>query len=78
MSGTSSEETLREKEAYERLAATHRSSVCAYREYKGRFSKPLFKEAVQTYGQHISYCRVGYPHQNAIFERRIKELTLGS
>ena len=37
-----------------------------------------FKEAVQTCGEKISYCRVGSHHQNAIVEHRIKELTLGS
>ena len=72
------EETLQEKEAYERLAFTHGSRVCAYREDNGIFADTLLKEAVQTCGQKISYCGVGSHHQNTIVERKIKELTLGS
>ena len=45
---TSSEETLWEKEAYDRLADTHGSRVCAYRVDNGRFVNPLFKEVVKT------------------------------
>ena len=54
MRGTSDEETLREKEAYERLAATHGSRVYTYRADNGRFADTLFKEEVQAYGQQIS------------------------
>ena len=39
----SDEETLRAKEAYERLEATHRSRFYTYREDKGIFSEPKFK-----------------------------------
>ena len=38
----------------------------------------MFKESVQTCGQQIRYYGVGYLHQNAIVERRIKKLTLFS
>ena len=48
--GTSAEKTLQSKEAYEPLAATHGTMVCVYRLDKGRFSEPLFKEAVYTCG----------------------------
>ena len=78
MRGNSAEETLRAKEAYERLAATHWTRVCAYREYNGRFAEPQSKEASQTCGQEINYCGVGYHHQNKIIEIRIKELTVGN
>ena len=78
MRGTSYEETLRAKEAYERLSATHRARVCAYRAYNGSLLDPLFKEEVQICGQKISYCGVGSHHQNAIVEFRIKELALVS
>ena len=78
MRGTSDEETLREKEAYERLAATHGSRVYTYRADNGRFADPQFKEAVQTCGIHIIYCGVGSHHQNTIFECSIKEFNLGS
>ena len=78
MRGTSAEETLWAKEAYERFSATYRDRFCAYRSGNGRFPEPLFKDAVQTCGQQIRYCGVGSHHQNAIVELRIKELTLGS
>ena len=45
---TSAEENLQAKEAYERLSATHRSKVLAYRAESIIFSYYLFKEALQT------------------------------
>ena len=62
MRGNAAEETLGEKEAYENLSATHAPRVCAYRADNGRFSEHLFKEAVQTCGHQISYCRVRSHH----------------
>ena len=78
MRRTSAEETLQEKEAYKRLAATHGARVCNYRADNRSFTDSLFKDAVQTCRQHISYCGVGYRHQNEIVKHRIKEFTLGS
>ena len=52
----SAEVTLQEKGDYERLEATHRTRVYAYRAENGSFTDTLFKEEVQTCGQHISYC----------------------
>ena len=43
--GTLSEENLQAKEAYHRLAATHRARVCTYIADNGRFTYHLFKEA---------------------------------
>ena len=74
---TSDEETIQAKESYELLTATHGVRVCAYRSDK-KNPEPLFKESVNTCGQQISYCGVGYHHQNAIFEHSIKVITLGS
>ena len=74
---TSDEETIQAKESYELLTATHGVRVCAYRSDK-KNPEPLFKESVNTCGQQISYCGVGYHHQNAIVERIIKEFTLGN
>ena len=48
MGVTSDEETLWSKEAYERLEATHKAKVCAYRADNRSFVDPLFKEALQT------------------------------
>ena len=77
MRGGSSEEALWDKDTYERLAATHGARVCAYRTVNGRFADPQFNEEVQTFGQQIIYCGVGYLHQNEIVDLRIKELVLG-
>ena len=78
MRGSSSEKTLPAKEAYERLSDIHEARVCSYRADSVRFTDPLFKEAVKTCRQQISYCGLGSPHQNTIVELRIKEFTLGS
>ena len=75
---TSAEETIQAKEAYECLTATHGVRFCAYRTYNVRFTETTFKEAVQIYIHHISYCGVGSHHQNSIVDCRIKELPLGS
>ena len=77
MRETSTEETIYSKETYDRLEATRGSRVCSYRTYNGRFSELLLKEAVHTCEQQISYCGVGSHQQNAIFEHKNKELTLG-
>ena len=69
---TSAEETLRAKEAYERLEATHGARVCAYRVDNGIFVDILFNETVQTCEKQIRYCGVGSHHQNSIVDRRIK------
>ena len=72
MRGTSDEETLWAKEAYERLAFTHGDRFCAYRLDNISFAYTLFKEVVQTYGHQIIYCGVGYHHQKTIVDHRIK------
>ena len=78
MRGTSAEETLRAKEVYECLSATHGDMICAYRTDIRRFTETQFKEAVQYCGQLMIYCGVVFHLQNEILEHRIKELTLGS
>ena len=60
------------------MESTHGDRVCTYRVDNGRFTDKKVKEAVQTWGQQISYSRVGSHHRNATVETRIKELTLGS
>ena len=63
MRGTLSEEILRAKESYEHLPATHRIRFYSHRADNIRVWGTLFKEAVQTCGQKINYCRVGYHHK---------------
>ena len=41
---TSSEETLRAKEAYDLLLLTHRDRICTYRDNSESFYEPQFKE----------------------------------
>ena len=74
---TSSEDTLRSKEAYERLSSAQGGRVCTYNSDNRSFTYPQFNEAVQTCRQQISYCGVGSRHQNVIFDHVIKEFTLG-
>ena len=76
MRGTSAEETLRSKEAYERLSSNHGARVCAYMAHNGRFAETQFKGSVQTFEQHICYYGMVYRHQDKIIELRIKEPTL--
>ena len=63
---TSDEETLQAKESYEHLAETHGARFCAYRADNGIFLAPLFKEEVQTCGQHISYYGVVHCQVNPV------------
>ena len=64
MRGTAAEKILRAKEAYRRFSDTHGTRVCAYRVDNGRFEEPLFKEAVHTCREQISYCGVDSHQQN--------------
>ena len=56
---TSDEDTLQAKDHYKNLTGMHWTSVCAYMEENGGSLETLYKEEVQKYGQHISYCGVG-------------------
>ena len=78
MRGTSDEEILWAKEAYECLAYTHGARVCTYTADNRRFTETHLKETVQTCGKQMSYFGVGSHRKNTIVERRIKELILGS
>ena len=77
MRGTKDEEIIQSTGAYEIKENTHKTRVCAYRSDNRRFSDTLLKDAVQTSGQQIRYCRVVSHHQNPTFERTIKEFTIG-
>ena len=78
MRSASQDETLADKQAYKRLAATHEVTIRRYHADNGHFSKKAFRAAVNDTNQSISYCGVGAHHQNGISENHIKQLTLTS
>ena len=72
MRRNSAEETIQDKEDYERLAANHGARVFTYRSYNRIFAYSLFKGAVQNCGQETSYCGLGSHYQHVIVESIIK------
>ena len=49
-----------------------------YHADNGHFAEPAFVKDCESKYQQLTFCGVGAHHQNAIVERRIKEITLGS
>ena len=78
ITGTSSSETYESKKAYERVAATYGVKIKSYHGDNLRFNDKLFVGDCEASGQNISFCGVGAHHQNAIAERKIKEITYGA
>ena len=74
---TIQEENLAGKSAFERWADTFGVKIKGYHADNGRFSKQAFRSEIEDTNQNITFCGVGYHHQNAIFERKIQTLTLG-
>ena len=75
---TIQEETLAGKPAFEILAATFGIRIKRYHAYNGRFSEQPFRSSIEDSNQTIKFYGVGSHHQNAIVERKIQNLTLGS
>ena len=75
---TSQEKTLSGKEAFEIWDETFGFKVNRYHVYNGIFSEQPFRSAVEDSNHTITFCAVGYHHQNSIVERKIKALTLGA
>ena len=78
MRSTSQEENLAGKSDFERWADTFGVKIKRYHADNGRFSKQAFISEIEDTNQNITFCGVGYHHQNAIFERKNQTLTLGS
>ena len=73
--GTTSQETLDAKHAYERVAMAHGVRVRSYHADNLRLNDHNFTTDCVSAGQKITFCGVGAHHQNAVVERKIKELT---
>ena len=76
--GTTSQETLDAKHAYERVAKAHGVKVESYHADNLRFNDNNFTGDCVRAGQEITFCGVGAHHQNAIVERKNKDLTDGT
>ena len=70
------ESTLAAKHQFEQACATRGVKVKHYHADNGRFAEPAWKEDCTAQGQRLTFCGVGAHHQNAIVERKIKDLTL--
>ena len=77
MRGTSVVETLQEKEYHECLVTTHETGISTYRSDNEIFLEYLLEYSVQTCVPQIRYLGVGYLHQRAMVEFKIKEFNLG-
>ena len=60
------------------MAKSHRVKIKSYRADNGRFAEKGFKEEIASCDQSITFCGVGYHHQNGIIERFQQTLTEGS
>jgi hypothetical protein len=71
---TSSEETLRAKKEFERLARSYGVNIVQYHSDNGRFvDSAWWNDAIQQ-GQRMTMCGVNAHHQNGKAERRIRQL----
>ena len=77
ITGTSSMETLRSKQAYERVALSYGVQIKTYHADNLRFNDKNFSADLLKGGQTITFCGVGAHHQNAVVESKIKEVCYG-
>lgn len=71
---TSSEDTLRAKQAFERFAGQHGATIQHYHADNGRFVDNAWIQDLAKHRQTITYCGVNAHFQNGIAERRIRDL----
>ena len=64
------------KREFEEKCAHRGIKVQHYHAENGRFAEPTWKEDCKLQQQKLTFCGVGAHHQNAIVERKIKDLTL--
>ncbi len=62
------------KEAFERYCHSHGVTVSHYHADNGRFADNLFRQAVASKNQSLTFCGVNAHHQNGVAERCIQEL----
>lgn len=75
MTKMDAESTVEAKHAFERLAESHGVRIRHYHSDNGLFDTKLFRDAVDTSGQTLSFCRPNAHHQNGKAENRIKDIT---
>eukprot|EP00804_Cyclotella_cryptica_P006358 CCRYP_010171-RA/>CCRYP_010171-RA protein AED:0.34 eAED:0.25 QI:0/0/0/1/0/0/2/0/539 len=68
--------TLAAKQEFENRCATKGIKIEQYHAENGQFADPAWKEDCKLKNQKLTFCGVGAHHQNAIVERKIKDLTL--
>ena len=74
MYGTSSEETIEAKRAFEKWCQESGVRILHYHCDNGRFADKAFMDHCAASGQRISYCGVNAHHQNGIAERAIRDI----
>ena len=77
MISTIQEDNLEGKVDFERWDSTFGVKVKIYHADNGQFSEQPFRSSIEDANQTITFCGVGYHHQNAIFEIKIQTITLG-
>ena len=70
-------ETLRFKQAYERVANSYGVKIKSYHADNLRFNDKIFAGDLLKGGQTIIFYGVGSHHQNAVVESKIKEVCYG-
>ena len=70
------EEALLGKLAFELWSATFGVKINIYHADNGIFAEQRFISSIEDSNQTITFCGVGYHHQNTIVERKIQTLTL--
>ena len=78
ITGTTSEQTLGSKHAYERFANEFGVKIRSYRADNMRFNDNNFRGSCVTAGQKLTFCAVGTHHQNGLAEAKIKQICYGA
>ena len=73
--GFSSSETIRGKQAYEKLCLDHGVIVDTYLANNGVFKANTFVQHILEHSQRLSFCVVNAHHQNGIAERSIRTVS---
>ena len=73
--GSTVEETVEGKRAFERYAKTYGIRIQHYHADNGIFEAQGFRNALAIDGQTITYCGVNAHHQNGRAEKKIRDLT---
>ena len=77
ITGTTSQQTLDSKHAYERITSANRVTVKSYRADNFQFNSRNFRGDCVKGGQQLTLCGVGVHHQNGVVESKIKMVCEG-